>query len=81
MLDKKPISIADIRYDEIAKSGASRYSPNTTFQNLFDDRLNRMSGKRDRVQVVTSSFCEWRVVRSLNRTQGCRNSNKVIYSK
>ena len=30
---------------------------------------------------VTSSFCEWRIVRSLNRTQGCRNSNKVIYSK
>ena len=30
---------------------------------------------------VTSSFCEWRIVRSLNRTQGCRNNNKVIYSK
>lgn len=45
VLDKKPVSIADVRYDEIAKSGASRYSPNTTFQNLFDDRLKRMSCK------------------------------------
>lgn len=45
VLDKKPVSIADMRYDEIAKSGASRYSPNTTFQNLFDDRLKRMSCK------------------------------------
>ena len=32
-------------------------------------------------ECVTSSFCEWRIVRSLNRTQGCRNNNKVIYSK
>ena len=45
VLDKKPVSIADMRYDEIAKSGASRYSPNTAFQNLFDDQLNRMSCK------------------------------------
>ena len=52
VLDKKPISIADMRYDEIAKSRVSRYSPNTTFQNLFEERLNRMSGKRDRVQVM-----------------------------
>ena len=47
-----------MRYDEIAKSGASRYSPNTTFQNLFDDRLNTMSGKRDRVQVMIEADVE-----------------------
>lgn len=58
MLDKKPVSIADMRYDEIAKSGASRYSPNTTFQNLFDDQLNRMSGKRERVQVMIEADVE-----------------------
>lgn len=46
VLDKKPISIADMRYDEIAKIRVSRYSPNTTFQNLFEELLNRMSGKR-----------------------------------
>ena len=34
-----------------------------------------------RKEYVTSSLIEWRVVCSLNRTQGCRNSNKVIYSK
>lgn len=58
VLDKKPVSIADMRYDEIAKSGASRYSPNTTFQNLFDDRLNRMSGKRDTLQVMIEADVE-----------------------
>ena len=58
VLDKKPVSIADMIYDEIAKSGASRYSPNTTFQNLFDDRLNRMSGKRDTVQVMIEADVE-----------------------
>ena len=39
VLDKKPISIADMRYDEIAKNRVSRYTPNTTFQNLFEERL------------------------------------------
>ena len=51
-LDKKPISIADMRDDELAKSGTLRNTRNSTFQNLFEDRLNRMSGKRDRVQVT-----------------------------
>ena len=51
-LDKKPISIADMREDELAKSGTLRNTRNSTFQNLFEDRLNRMSGKRDRVQVT-----------------------------
>ena len=58
MLDKKPISIADMRYDEIAKSGASRYYPNAIFQNLFDDRLNRIPGKRERVQVMIEADVE-----------------------
>ena len=57
-LDKKPISIADMRYDEIARSGASRYSSNTTFQNLFEERLNRISGKRDRIQVMIEADVE-----------------------
>ena len=51
-LDKKPISIADMREDELAKSGTLRNTRNSTFHNLFEDRLNRMSGKRDRVQVT-----------------------------
>ena len=41
---------------------------------LCDETQNSCEG-------VTSSFCEWRIVRSLDRTQGCRNNNKVIYSK
>lgn len=58
MLDKKSISIADMREDELAKSGASRYSPNTTFQNLFEERLDRIPGKRERVQVMIEADVE-----------------------
>ena len=58
VLDKKPISIADMRYDEIAKSRVSRYTPNTTFQNLFEERLKRIPGKRERVQVMIEADVE-----------------------
>ena len=57
-LDKKTFSIVNIREDELAKSRVSRYSPNTTFQNLFEERLNRISGKRDRVQVMIEADVE-----------------------
>ena len=59
-LDKKPISIADMREDELAKSGASRYPPNTAFQNLFEEWLNRIPGKRERIQVIIEAdFENW----------------------
>ena len=57
-LDKNPISIADMREDELAKSGAARYSPNTSFQNLFEERLNQIPGKRERVQVMIEADVE-----------------------
>ena len=41
-----------MREDKLAKSGTLRNTRNSTFQNLFEDRLNRMSGKRDIVQVT-----------------------------
>ncbi|CAH3174432.1 unnamed protein product, partial [Porites evermanni] len=41
-----------MREDKLAKSGTLRNTRNSTFQNLFEDRLNRMSGKRDIVQTL-----------------------------
>ena len=41
-----------MREHKLAKSGTLRNTRNSTFQNLFEDRLNRMSGKRDIVQVT-----------------------------
>ena len=47
-----------MREDELANSGASRYSPNTTLQNLLEERLNRTPGKSERVQVMIEADVE-----------------------
>ena len=57
-LDKKPISIFDVRTDEIRKSSLSPDTPGSTFQNLFENRLDQIPGKRERVQVMTNADVE-----------------------
>ena len=47
-----------MRENELANSGASRYSPNTTLQNLLEERLNRTPGKSERVQVMIEADVE-----------------------
>ena len=47
--DKKRISIFDMRTDEIRMSKLKHDTPGSTFQNLFENRLNRKPGKRDKV--------------------------------
>ena len=47
-----------MREDELANSGTSRYSPNTTLQNLLEERLNRTPGKSERVQVMIEADVE-----------------------
>lgn len=72
MLEKQPISIADVREDKLARSGAWRYFPNTTFQNLFEERLDPIPGKRERVQVMIEADVEnWNgKTRMLTKTFG-----------
>ena len=57
-LDKKPISIAGMREDELARSHHSRFVPATMFQNLFENRLNQMPGKRENVQLMINADME-----------------------
>lgn len=47
-----PVSIANTRKGEINKASASRFSPDTTFQNMFGNRLNKMQGQREKVQIT-----------------------------
>lgn len=57
-LDKKPINIADMREDEIVKSRILRNTRGSTFQNLFEDRLDRIPGKRERVKILINADVE-----------------------
>ena len=60
-LDKKPINIFDMRTDAIRKSSVSPDTPGSTFQNLFENRLDQMPGKRERVQVLINADVENRI--------------------
>lgn len=47
-----------MRTDEIRKSSVSPDTPGSTFQNLFENRLDQMPGKRERVQVLINADVE-----------------------
>lgn len=52
------VSITNMRKDELNKASASRFSPDTTFQNLFANRLNKMQGQREKVQLTIKADVE-----------------------
>lgn len=41
---KMPVSIADMRHEELDMTKTSRFKHDSSFQNLFDDRLKHMPG-------------------------------------
>lgn len=53
-----PVSIANTRKGELNKASASRFSPDTTFQNMFGNRLNKMQGQREKVQITINADVE-----------------------
>lgn len=52
---KKPVSIADMRHDEFDKTTATRFTPDSSFQNLFNERLKHISGKRENVKITSNA--------------------------
>lgn len=52
---KKPVSIADMRHDEFDKTTATRFTPDSSFQNLFNERLKHISGKRENVKITINA--------------------------
>ena len=56
--DMKPVSIEDIRYEELDKARVSRFKSNSTFQKLFEERLKHMTGKRENVQITINADVE-----------------------
>ena len=57
-LDKKAVSLQDMRDEELAKARVSKYMKDSSFQNLFHDRLNQMPGKREKVQITIQADME-----------------------
>ena len=47
-----------MREEELDKRRISRSTPASTFQNLFDNRIDRMPGKRERIQIVINADVE-----------------------
>ena len=52
---KKPVSFADMRHDEFDKTAATRFTPDSSFRNLFNERLKHISGKRENVQITINA--------------------------
>ena len=43
-LDKKPVSLQDMRDEELKRARVSKYKQQASFQNLFHDRLQQIPG-------------------------------------
>ena len=54
----RPVSLAEMRHDELDKITASHFSPDSSFQNLFDERLRHMPGKQGNVQITINTDVE-----------------------
>ena len=51
-LDKISVSLQDMRDEELKRARVSKYKKQSSFQNLFHERLEQMPGKRERAQIT-----------------------------
>ena len=57
-LHKIPVSLQNVRDEELEQANVSKYIRHTTFQNLFHRRLQLMRCKRERAQITVNSVIE-----------------------
>ena len=57
-LDKKPVSLQNMRDEELKLARVSKYKQQSSFQNLFHERLEQMPGKRERAQITINAVIE-----------------------
>ena len=57
-LDKIPVSLQDMRDEELERANVSKYTRHSSFQNLFHDRLQQMPGKRERAKITINVVIE-----------------------
>ena len=57
-LQKIPVSLQNMRDEELEQANVSKYIRHTSFQNLFHRRLQQMPGKRERAQITINTVIE-----------------------
>ena len=57
-LHKIPVSLQNMRDEELKRARVSKYKQQSSFQNLFHDRLEQMPGKRERAQITINAVIE-----------------------
>ena len=57
-LHKIPVSLQDMRDEELKRARVSKYKKQSSFQNLFHERLEQIPGKRERAQITIHAVIE-----------------------
>ena len=57
-LQKIPVSLQNMRDEELEQANVSKYIRHTSFQNLFHRKLQQMPGKRERAQITINTVIE-----------------------
>ena len=57
-LHKIPVSLQNMRDEELGRARVSKYTGQSSFQNLFHNRLQQMPGKRERAQITINNVIE-----------------------
>ena len=57
-LHKIPVSLQNMRDEELRRARVSKYTRQSSFQNLFHNRLQQMPGKRERAQITINTVIE-----------------------
>lgn len=50
--DSQSVSLQDMRDEELARARVSKFDKQSSFQNMFEQRLQQMPGKREKVQIT-----------------------------
>ena len=57
-LYKIPVSLQDMRDEKLKRARLSKYKKQSSFQNLFHERLEQIPGKRERAQITINIVIE-----------------------
>ena len=57
-LDKITVSLQDLRDEELKRAKVSKYKKQSSFQNVFHERLEQMPGKRERAEITINTVIE-----------------------
>ena len=80
-LDKISVSLQDMRDEELKRARVSKYKRQSSFQNLFHERLEQMPGKRERAQITIDAVIEHTIgnrTEYIDKTWAVQNGSSKI---